>query len=274
VTPRAIGGDGRSPLEEEGAVLRRYLLGEASEHEAARLERAYLGSDAALEELRAHEDELIEDYLAGALDPPERESFERHFLSSPGRFERLLFIRALRDRAARPHVPRTHPWRWARAAAAAAAVVAAAGVLVARAVAPVDTARSVRPSPPPEAAPSEPVPPAPASVASRPVSLRLEVPAVRGSSDLPVLEAGAADVAVLEAPLDPREPFTAYRGRLAAPDGSDVLLSPWQPNRGERSLRVIVPVASLRAGRHVLVVEGTSGTAEVPVESYVFRVLR
>ena len=92
--------------------------------------------------------------------------------------------------------------------------------------------------------------------------------------DAPVLDPGAADLAVLEAPLDPTDGFDAHRGRVAAPDGRDAFVSPWQPNNGEATLRVIVPSAALRDGRHVLVVEGRGASGEEPVESYAFRVRR
>ncbi len=78
----------------------------------------------------------------------------------------------------------------------------------------------------------------------------------------------------LEAPLDPRDGFASHRGRVVAPDGSDAFVSPWQPNRGEAVLRVVLPSSALRDGRHVLVVEGSTRTSEEPVESYAFRVRR
>lgn len=106
------------------------------------------------------------------------------------------------------------------------------------------------------------------------VSLRLRAPSVRGSGSAPILDPGAAAQIVLEVPLDPRDAFSAHRGRVTAPDGGDVFVSPWQPNRGEATLRVVVASSSLREGRHVLVVEGRGATGEEPVESYGFRVRR
>jgi hypothetical protein len=107
------------------------------------------------------------------------------------------------------------------------------------------------------------------------VSLRLRQPALRGAADdLPVLDPGVAGLAALEAPLDARDGFNAHRGRVVAPDGRDAFVSPWQPNRGEATLRVVVPVAALRDGRHVLVVEARVAPGEEPVESYAFRVRR
>ena len=279
MSAKSGGGNGHSRVESDGAELRRYLLGQMSEAEEAQVERAYLGSDDALQALRAREDELIEEYLADNLEPAERERFERLFLASPPRLERLVFLRALQDRAA-PRalrlVPSPPARSWARAVAGLV-IVAVAGLLGARALGP-------RSSPVDGAAPlaarravSDSVAGAPPAVPTSPppaVSLRLRQPALRGGGDVPVVDPGAAGLVVLEGPLDPRDGFTAHRGRVAAPDGSDVFVSPWQPNRGETTLRIVVPSAALRDGRHVLVVEARAATGEEPVESYAFRVRR
>jgi hypothetical protein len=247
-----------------------------SEAEEAGVERAYLGSEEALEELRAREDELIEEYLANALEPAERERFERLFLASPARLERLVFLRALQDQVARRPVARPAPGRLYLAwSAAAGLVVVGAWLVVARAPRP---AAAKSPLPPPPATGSAvsgpPVGALPPPAAPRVVSLRLREPAVRGDQDVPLLDPGHAGQVVLEVPLDARDEFTAHRVRVAAPDGSDAFVSPWQPNRGESTLRVVVPSASLRDGRHVLVVEGVAATGEETVESYPFRVRR
>jgi hypothetical protein len=277
VTVKPDSGNSHSWVEEGGADLRRYLLGLMSEAEEAGVERAYLGSEEALEVLRVREDELIEEYLANALEPAERERFERLFLASPARLERLVFLRALQDRVAKPPATRPAPSRpyLAWSAAAGLVVVVGVGLLVARAPRP---AAVKSPVPPPSAAGSvasgPPVEAPPPPAAPRVVSLRLREPAVRGHEDVPLLDPGDAGQVVLEVPLDVRDAFTAHRGRVAAPDGSDAFVSPWQPNRGESTLRVVVPSASLRDGRHVLVVEGVAATGEETVESYAFRVRR
>lgn len=279
MSAKPTGGNGHSRLEDGGGDLRRYLLGQMSEGEEARVERAYLASDGALEELRAREDELIEDYLAGALEPLERERFERLFLAAPARLERMLFLRALRDRAAAPHALPAAPVRAGGSRvrlAATLAAVAAAGFLTTRVL---GTRPTALPGPAP--APSAPALAVPAPAVPQvytppppPVSLRLAALAVRGAGEAPLLDPGPAQQVALEAPLDPRDGFASHRGRVVAPDGSDAFVSPWQPNRGETVLRVVLPSSALRDGRHVLVVEGSTRTAEEPVESYAFRVRR
>jgi hypothetical protein len=244
-----------------------------SADEEALFERAYLGSDEALEALRAHEDELVEDYLGGALDAADRERFERHFLASPARLERLVFLRALMDRAALPvaadraaKAPSRRPRaRVSGPLAALLAVAAVAGVLLLRS----------RPVAPPASAPepgtgaaSAPVP----AAAERTARLELRQPAVRGSDEAPALALGDASFAELTAPVEPRGPFLEHRARVVAPDGSDAFVSPWQAVAAGDGLRVLVPASALHRGAHALVVEGRGPSGTEPLESYAFRV--
>lgn len=251
---------------------RRYLLGRMSADEEARFERAYLGSDEALFALRAHEDELVEDYLGGALDPADRERFERHFLASPARLERLVFLRALMDRAlpgaadvvAKAPAPRPRSRTWAPLAALLA-TVAVAGVLLLRS----------RPDAPPASAPG-PVtvaPPVPVpAAAERTARLELRQLAVRGSDEAPVLALGDASFAELAAPVERGGPFLEHRARVVAPDGSEAFVSAWQAVPAGDGLRVLVPASALKRGAHALVVEGRGPSGTEPLESYAFRV--
>jgi hypothetical protein len=81
-------------------ATRRYLLGQADEEEAERLEREYLGSQEAADRLADAEQDLIEDYLDGRLAAPDREQLERHYLASPAHRTRVELARHLRRAAA------------------------------------------------------------------------------------------------------------------------------------------------------------------------------
>ncbi|HEX8187088.1 MAG TPA: hypothetical protein VF586_01975, partial [Pyrinomonadaceae bacterium] len=75
------------------------------------------------EELLVCEEELIDQYLSGALHAEEREAFDRHFLATPERVRKLRFARALRGyvAGAAPAAARGAAWRdgaFARALAA------------------------------------------------------------------------------------------------------------------------------------------------------------
>lgn len=94
--------------------IRLYLLGRLEPgHRFQQVEERMLTQDDYYEELLIVEDEMIDLYLAGALSPDERESFERHFLKTPERRRKLNFARTLRRYVAgvpRPAPPRRRPW--------------------------------------------------------------------------------------------------------------------------------------------------------------------
>jgi hypothetical protein len=62
--------------------LVRYLLGELSEAEQLRLEELFFTEEDFFEQLSALEHELRYDYAQGKLAPPQRELFEKRFLTS------------------------------------------------------------------------------------------------------------------------------------------------------------------------------------------------
>ncbi len=80
--------------------IREYLLGSLSEDARQRVEERLLTEDTVFEELLVCEDELFDDYVAGALSADERSKFEAHFLSTPERQQKLRFALALNRYAA------------------------------------------------------------------------------------------------------------------------------------------------------------------------------
>jgi hypothetical protein len=82
--------------------LTRYLLGRMDPEEQALVEERYLADPAFHEELRATERDLIDRYVHGEIAEPD--AFERHFLSSPTRRQRVEFARALSRSLARDPV--------------------------------------------------------------------------------------------------------------------------------------------------------------------------
>ena len=119
---------------EQSGRARRYLLGTATEEEAATVEQQYFNDATELERLAAAEDDLVEEYLDERLPPDERRQFERQYLSAPHRRRRVETIRQLRVAAgrnrgadatsiAKPAVGR----RWL--AAAAALIIAVTGLV-------------------------------------------------------------------------------------------------------------------------------------------------
>jgi len=80
-------------------LLIRYLLGVASDTERLAVEEQVFAPDADLNVLLQAEDELIDDYVRGALSTSDRRLFENNFLCTEERRQRLemveLFVQAL-----------------------------------------------------------------------------------------------------------------------------------------------------------------------------------
>ena len=112
----------------------RYLLGELSEDEQARLEQEYFNNPETLEQLAAVEDKLIDEYVEGTLQGERRRRFEQRLSTSPERRQRVEFARQLARYAASraapasaPGVRRFVPGPTSQLAAAAALVLALGG---------------------------------------------------------------------------------------------------------------------------------------------------
>ena len=88
------------PDDERLAI--KYLLGELSEEDQARVEEQFLRDYEYFEHLRAVEEELNDDYARGELSDREREQFERRVSASPEWRQRVEFARALSIMSAAP----------------------------------------------------------------------------------------------------------------------------------------------------------------------------
>ncbi|HKP47516.1 MAG TPA: CHAT domain-containing protein [Pyrinomonadaceae bacterium] len=79
---------------------RLYLLGALSDPDSENFEQQLLTAEGFYDELLAAENELVDDYLARRLRKDEQQMFERHFLNSPERAQKLRFAKALQRYAA------------------------------------------------------------------------------------------------------------------------------------------------------------------------------
>lgn len=77
-------------------TIKSYLLGQMLEQEESEIETRLLTDREFYDELSIVEDELIDQYLGGALSDADRTSFESHFVSSPERRHKVRFARALK----------------------------------------------------------------------------------------------------------------------------------------------------------------------------------
>ena len=201
------------------AALKRYLLGLLPDVEAEALEDAYLADPEVWERLRAVEEDLLDDYAAGRLAPPESGVVEIRYRASPPLRERLVAARALRQAIeagiSRPATPTaTAAKRWGMPLALAAGLIFAAVLLWPPR--PTPSVVSSIPSPSP-AAPSEPpapsgeaqthdLPPStslPRRAAATPLVLALSPGLVRGQErPVAVVPAGTESV-IFELEGDP-----------------------------------------------------------------------
>jgi hypothetical protein len=77
-------------------TIKSYLLGQIPEPEESAVEERLFTDREFYDELSIVEDELIDQYLGGALSDTDRKSFESHFVSSPERQQKVRFARALK----------------------------------------------------------------------------------------------------------------------------------------------------------------------------------
>jgi hypothetical protein len=78
-----------------GQLIVRYLLGDLPEEEQVRLEDRAFSDPDLLQSIEDRENDLIDEYVRGALSDIERRQFERRFLASAERQRKVEFARAL-----------------------------------------------------------------------------------------------------------------------------------------------------------------------------------
>jgi hypothetical protein len=82
---------------EQEKTLVRYLLGESSEGEKAKIEERFITDGEYFEQVLAVEHALIDDYLEGRLAKEEMQKVEKLLISSPTQWRELEFVKALTD---------------------------------------------------------------------------------------------------------------------------------------------------------------------------------
>lgn len=82
-------------------ILTQYLLGMLSERDKEDIEDRIFTNDAYYNQLLLLEDELIDEYVCERLSRKERKYFEKNFLSSTERYEKIRFAKALQANLSR-----------------------------------------------------------------------------------------------------------------------------------------------------------------------------
>lgn len=85
--------------------IRSYLLGTLADEPREQIEDTLLVSDEGLLRLEMAEEDLIEDFLDDQLDAEQLALFQSHFLCTSARKEKLAYLRAIRQLAARQSKP-------------------------------------------------------------------------------------------------------------------------------------------------------------------------
>jgi CHAT domain-containing protein len=83
----------------EQARLRSYILGDIGDQELPAIEMRLMADEDYFQEFTMAEEDLIQDYINGNLNPPEREKFEKRFLVSEENIGKVRFARALQKAA-------------------------------------------------------------------------------------------------------------------------------------------------------------------------------
>jgi len=301
-----------SPSLESGhddRQLVRYVLGQLSAEETERLDELSITDDEVAWRLRATEDDLVDAYVSGRLEGETLHQFERFYLSSPRRREKVKFARSLRqviDRTSSeppemPPVPTPAPVRtgtgpalrsaspWTRAAAAA--LVVASGALVVEEIrlrrgldearretaAISERARDLeRQLAEPHPAVPGPLAPSPPSSAAPALTL---VPQTRAVTPIATLTVPAdGDTVTIGLRLETNE-FSRYQAALRDPaTGQIAWRSTWiavSDPAPRATVHVSMPAGILKAQHYAVELTGQRGEAGGElVASYAFEAVR
>jgi len=93
---REIAGENVKQDSEAPDLLREYLLGRLTEDQQESVDKQLMTGKEFIDRIRTAEEELADEYAAGALHGPEKERFENIFLAHPSRRQQTAFAHALR----------------------------------------------------------------------------------------------------------------------------------------------------------------------------------
>lgn len=254
--------------------LRRYLLGNLSEEEAAEFEGLYFASDEVFEDLLAEEDDLIDAYVAEELTPDERSRLERLLPVSTRLRNRVETARALGRRGR----PSRRAWP-VRALLLAASVILILGVVWAVRTPRPSSEMATQSTPAPTAAASAVVAEIPVPTTGSPrraLSYMLIAGVTRDAAEATVIAVPSGiETVELRVPLE-TDAFSSYDVQLRTESGRDVLERGGLRSRKEHSGAVVaveVPAESLSPGVYILTLRGRPARGAIEaLDQYSFRV--
>ena len=284
----------------------RYLLGQAAERDATRLEERYFRDDDSFAELEAVADDLADRYAAGRLSDADRQQFERHCLGSQDDRLRLRVSQSMRAYVARQPSPlrpsffralasligsQTSITRFA-VAVAGIVVVVASSVLSVRVIQLQQGLTRLRNEMTTEQAAQREASATAAQQAQQERTVRqtLEkrltdlvtvgfvlVPGLERGTAMDLILPREAAVARFELALENLPPAGLYRLTLRTIDGATVWSHELMIETGTRSasLEVSVPAAALSAGQYEMSLQAILQSGAVgDVATYGFRIVR
>jgi len=276
----------REYFKEELAV--RYLLGDLTDDEQVEVEDRAFADHQYMERMVAVEDDLIDNYLRGSLSQLQRDQFEKRFLTSEPRRQKIEFARALAEVSSRRAAPADHEatfwesligslrtlspvFRFSLAAASLAAIIGV-GWLVGQRVTlrrevkqlqaekrdtqtPQETPKEVVAQREPERpAPSQPARPTIASIMLLPGISRSA--AVRPRLAIPQ----TAQLVRLEVVLERTDDYKNFRVEIRNPQGQEAWTKDRlhsQQSRAGRVINLVIPRSVFRAGQYELALKGS-----------------
>lgn len=227
-------------------ALRAYLLGRATDADAARIEARLKEDEQLVGTLQSLEDDLFDEYARNSLSADDA----RRFLERYGdQQERLAFARALAARTSRNRSGRR--WGWMPLALAAALVLAAGGYVLTRSSTPAPAGAVARQ--------------APALVAPPTVLALVTLGGSRGASGATAIALPkGANAIQLRVRLNPADRFDRYAMELRSASNAVV----WRADdrrasaeAGDMIIEATVPAASVSDGSYELGVRGLTGSA-------------
>jgi hypothetical protein len=278
-----------------GSLIRRFLLGDATEEEREAVEARFFSDDDFFGELVAEEDDLIDEYVGDALPPASRQRFEARYLVTPRGRERVAFGRAVRRLAPLPAARgRTGLPSWLPMAAALVMGLSTA-LLAVRTIRLEGRLESQGAEQARSAARAEELQRELASARARAEELARRAASTAGATagstpsftlaaggtrdpgETPALVVTAtADVIVLKASSEREWRYASYRAAVRTVEGAAVFQADGLPASADGSaVAVPVPSAVLPPGDYILTLSGRDPAGRGrEIADYYFRVAR
>jgi len=262
----------------------KYLLGDLSEDRQVDVEDRAFADREFLDALEAAEADLIDAWVRGELSPSERRAFERRFLTSPQRRNKVEFARALAKVTSESQLaeaPRKTFWRWPFGMRWSPALQWAAGLallfcVVATTWFAIENAAmrsrvSVLEARLDQQEHHRSTAPAPGVA-----SLVLMPGLSRSETRVPQLGLDpAAQIIRIEVKLEPRDDYPRFRAELRTRRGDEVLTLANLPRRDTAEgygVLVEAPVSVVPPGQYELELKGIKGNSAEDVGFYYFNI--